>query len=388
MPAKLVLSVYSHPEFYPPTLNAIQCLADDGFFISVVCRNVLKSEWTYPAGTKIYAAGSFTDIRQVEKKPFLWKIFSFFNYLWVFRKTIARSKPEWVVVYDEIPLFALSLIRWTLRPKFKVWYHNHDPLDLSGVSRFSVSAFAKRKEPQSFGFVDIFSLPAEERKGFFDLRAFTGSYFFIPNLPSLYFYGKASKKKSVAGKEIRLIYQGFINENKGIEEILSILNSDFSGKKLKLVLKGTIRTEFKARLNELAKKQGIEKQIEFIGFGNYEEVPVLTNSCHIGIGIHHSRQDMVGKTLGTASNKIYEYAASGLPVLVFDSSNFRTHLSRFNWVFFTDLTEENLTKQLFEIMKNYRVLSDSAYYSFKSELNFESVFSPISKILTGAKTDD
>ena len=91
----------------------------------------------------------------------------------------------------------------------------------------------------------------------------------------------------------------------------------------------------------------------------------------------HKGQDTMNKTLGTSSNKIYEYAAVGLPVLLYDNEHFKSHLAKRTWAFFSDLTQESMIKNLDDIFENYNHISKSALKDFKEELNFESYFEPI-----------
>ena len=91
----------------------------------------------------------------------------------------------------------------------------------------------------------------------------------------------------------------------------------------------------------------------------------------------------MNKTLGTASNKIYEYAASGMPVLLYDNIHFRSILGNRNWAFFTDTQEKSLVKTLEEIIAQYQLLSSSAQKDFKAELCFEHYFQPLLKYLSG-----
>ena len=91
--------------------------------------------------------------------------------------------------------------------------------------------------------------------------------------------------------------------------------------------------------------------------------------------------DNVRKTLGTASNKIYEYAASGLPVILFDNEQFRKYLSGYSWTYFTDGTADSLEACIKEIMNNYDSATISSRNDFEKSLNFENQFGEIKKRL-------
>jgi hypothetical protein len=78
-----------------------------------------------------------------------------------------------------------------------------------------------------------------------------------------------------------------------------------------------------------------------------------------------------------ASNKIYEYAAAGLPILYFDIPAYREYLSRFEWAFGNDLSEKALNEQISYIRVHFNYLSEKALEDFRTSLNFEHVFQPV-----------
>jgi hypothetical protein len=86
---------------------------------------------------------------------------------------------------------------------------------------------------------------------------------------------------------------------------------------------------------------------------------------------------MMNRALGTASNKIYEYAAVGLPVILFDTPHFRRHLGSREWAFFTDLSEASPLAVLGQIVERYEAASATAIRDFEQEFNYERVFVPV-----------
>ncbi len=146
--------------------------------------------------------------------------------------------------------------------------------------------------------------------------------------------------------------------------------------KLNLFLKGNIANEYKTKLIDCARLKGVEKQLSFFGITPYVEVPKLTQKAHIGLAIHMGT-DVMNRTLGTASNKIYEYAAVGLPVLLYDNKHFREHCDEYEWAFFTDCSKTSLSKCISEILVDYPRLTKVAKSDFEKNLNFEYYFSQV-----------
>ncbi len=373
---KIFLAVYSSLEYYPPSLNALTCLLPHFDKVDILSRHVNKLAWDYDPKVTYTLSGDFVPIRQAEQKSMLWKVWSFLQFTWAMLQIIRKEKPQVVVLYDPFPTLAYSLIRPLLTHKHLLHYHNHDVLEQKYLPRYNLAAWAARAEQNLFDKIDIFSLPSEERKQYFPMDKFKGKYFYVPNVPARSFYGKFYQSNK-ATKPIKLIFQGTIAKGHGLEQIISqLLPKKINGKPVELHLRGLLNEEYKNSLLNLATQQGLNAQLIFHGFGAYQDVPKIASQCHIGIAVH-TGTDVMNKTLGTSSNKIYEYAAVGLPILLYDNSHFRQHLGKYEWAFFTDLSEQSLVACIEKIMANYETLSAQAHKDFVEHLNFEKYFEPL-----------
>ena len=190
-----------------------------------------------------------------------------------------------------------------------------------------------------FAKLDFFSYPATERKQYYPIQRVKRACFVIPNFPALSFYRPYAWPKKI-GAEIKLIYQGALGRGHGFENLIRFLRFDVRGKPLHLILKGWIVGDYKRELLQLATESGVSSKVSFADFGSYRSVPELASTCTVGLAIF-TGTDVMNQTLGTASNKVYEYAAVGLPVILFDTAHFREHLGSGQWAFFTDLTEHH-----------------------------------------------
>ncbi|MFY7963871.1 MAG: glycosyltransferase, partial [Chitinophagaceae bacterium] len=199
----------------------------------------------------------------------------------------------------------------------------------------------------------------------------------LPNFPSQKIYNSTSMQ-SVPKKDdcIRIIYQGTIGKGHSIEEIVTLLNTEIQGKKLHLTLKGKVKEAYKNSIDDIAEKYGVLDKLSWIGIGSYKEVQEITKQNHIGIAIH-----LGDVPQGTASNKIYEYAACGLPALVYDNEQFRKHLSKYKWAVFTDGSVESLRNAIEYCYDNFENLSKEAKKDFNTNFFFEKNFEAIKQYL-------
>jgi glycosyltransferase involved in cell wall biosynthesis len=373
---RFFLSVYSHPEFYPPALNAIDVLSGVAGKITVLSRNVLESRWDYPAQASLVVSGPLTDIRAVERKGTLWKILSFLRFTGAMWRLLVRERQHVVLLQDAIPLFAFYLVRRFLPYRPLVWYHNHDVIEKGSIRKYSVSWFALVCEEKMFRHLDIFSLPATERQAFFPMDKLKGKFYFLPNLPRKAFYNAYYQPRKLSGDTLQLLYQGEIGRGHGFEELIPVLQTKVRGRKVHLNLIGPVTAGYRQELADLAVTHGVAEQVRFFDKLPYRELPAFTRQFDVGLAIHKP-QNAQYATGGTASNKIYEYAALGLPVLLYDDAHYRRHLGGYQWTFFTNLGEASIGAQLEKIVARYADTSRGARNDFMGQLNFETYFNAV-----------
>lgn len=371
----LVIGIYFHPEAYPPTLNAVGELSECFNHITIIHRPHLHNSWQYPPNVHALASGSFVTSREQESASVLKKTAFFIRYVRMFFKQCLSDKPEVILVYDSLSLHAYHLIKRLLPFKHKIWYHNHDVTEPGLLRKFSIGWFAAKTEAKAFQYLDVFSLPSNDRLKYFPMQQFKGSYFFIPNYPAVKFYRQFYHPR-ILGQTVRIIFQGQIGPYHGIEEIIPLLKAGIMGRRLELVLKGPCMQDYKHKLMQHAETHHVTANVTFAGVTPYAEVPATSAGCHIGIGIL-AKKDIMNTTLGTASNKLYEYAAVGLPVIYYNSEDFTRYLGKFAWAVPTEVTSDDIKEKIAQIFTSYNQLSTSAHNDFMHDLNYEKGFEPV-----------
>ena len=375
----VLISIFNPAEFYPPTLNAVEYLAGKYDSVVLVTHSIEgDNQWKFPENVEVIFAGQWP-VNLGKSGP--WKNANrFIRYALTFRKIFRRNQYNLVLLYEPYAVLAYKLATLFYgRRTPMLWYHNHDILEPLSQGKFSIGRFAIKAEQAIFPILSIFSLPSNERKEFFPMHKLKGKYFFIPNYPSKKFYNKFYKQKTLS-HVLRIIFQGRIAEGHGLEDIIALLSEPIEGKKLSLHLKGMVENEYKEKLLALAMDHNVTDKLFFHGLTSYKEVPSLASTCHIGVAIH-TKTDIMNKTLGTSSNKIYEYAALGLPVLLYDNAHFREHLEKYPWAIFTDCSKNSLQLCLGGIVSRYQELSKSAYRDFSEGLNFEEQVSSVTNYI-------
>jgi glycosyltransferase involved in cell wall biosynthesis len=376
---RVIVSIYIHPEFYPPTINAILCLSEVCEEVVVVTRNNSLVQFPFPENVSLIKTGKYITPYDSERMSTSSKIVSFLKFTWTFLSESLSNHNDLVLLYDAIPLFSYYAVRLFMKNKTRVWYHNHDMPNINYVRKFSIGWFSAKYEAVAMKHIDYFSLPSVDRLRYYPWLKPQIPFFYFPNYPSLKVY-HPQENHILPATSFRLIFQGSIGEHHALEEILLLMKEKINGREMELVLKGPVRETYKNKLTELAQKYNVASRLHWHGIGPYNELPGLTRSCHIGIAIYMGK-DEVSKTLGTASNKIYEYAACGLPALLYDNEQFRKSLSSVEWAFFTDGTAASLKSTIQDMLNNWLTISKKARYDFEHTLNFEINFNHILKQL-------
>lgn len=391
----ILIALYAHPEAYPPTLNAIMECARRAEKVVVVCRRTLPTHWEFPDNVELVFTTPLIDVADLDGVSAARKAVHFARFVAAIRGAIRTEGVEVAIAYDAIPLLACAMAKAEARGEFLLWYHNHDARSPADHTLFSVGWVAELLESRLFSLLDLFSLPAAERLEFFPVEKVRDRLYHIPNYPPKHLYAadaieeadddrdlcrrRRSDRQGFGqpiGGEIRMIYQGSIGPHHGFEEIFPYLKRRVEGRGLRLTLMGKAWPRYRRHLEELVRRLGIEQRVSFMDFQPYAAVRQVLMAHDVGLAIHKP-VGITYSTGGTASNKIYEYAAAGLPVVLLDNDHYRRYLGDYDWTVFTDLGWASLRGCLERILQHYEAMSESARSDFRADLNFEKVFRPV-----------
>ncbi len=378
-----IIAIYTHPEYYPPLLNAIDELAKSTDHLYILSRNLKENQWKYPPVVEMIKTGIMIDIRTVEKQSINWKLKSFLGFTFAFYKLLLRRKHEWVVCQDPISLLSYRLIRHFIFYKPRLWYHNHDVVELSAVRKHSIGYYSVLSEKQFFGQIDLFSLPSLERLSSFPYQKLKGPHFIIPNYPSMSRMRSNRIAKPDPDKMLKLIYQGHLGNDHGLESFIRFVEAE---KGVSLTLIGPGNKEFILRLRQLIQEGKLTERVFLRRPVPYSALREITLQHHVGLAVHEP-VNIAFRTAAMASNKIYEYAASGLPVFYFDDEHYKKYLSVYPWAIPTDLSKESIHRAVTFVKSNYEELSRQAMEDFRTGLNFGAAYKPVLEYINDFKKE-
>lgn len=371
---RMLLAIYSPPEHYPPLINAVSELAAFADEVIVITRNIKVKSWNYPSNVRVVRVGAEKSMEDTLTMGQFKKAVQFISFVKALKRENKNKKTDVWQANDSIPLFAyfLLLLIGIKKPGI-FWYHNHDVSELSMYRKYSIGWWAAVYEKKAMALVDFFTIPAKDRFANFDLTRNRAIQMVIPNYPSLKKFQEYRTPQKISDNKIKLIYQGSLGEHHGFEELIPCLGTIESGIAIYLTLIGPIDQTYKQKLLSLAEKHSVVDFFQILPPVPYDELGNITREHHVGLAIHKP-VGQIYNSGGTASNKIYEYAANGLPIILHDNKHYREYLERYNWAFFTDCSCSSFHQAIAKIYESYPELSHNARIDFERSLNFETAF--------------
>jgi UDP-N-acetylglucosamine:LPS N-acetylglucosamine transferase len=368
---------YTHPEGYPPTLNAINCIAKQVKKVTVLSTATLTTKWNYDENVKLILIENGDDRFQEIKHSNFDKIKFYFKYIFKLYQLLTKESYDLVLIYDNVPFFFYTIVSFFIKKRFKLWYHNHDVYPISDYKKYTINWFAAIIERKSsyFNSIDYFSLPAIERKAMYPLENYKGKFFFIPNYPSkrMIDYDTSLKKDE---NNIQIVYPGSASHKNGFYELMEVMNQKVNNKIITLTLIGDVHQKFRTDLLAYAKNKGVERQLFFKERIPYMEMTTYLKKFQIGWALYKP-VDLSVATAGTSSNKIYEFLANGLPIIVFDNEHHHTHLDSCKAAFFSKLERNSIIDNIKIIDANFEKFTKIAKEEFEKNYQFEFKFDKI-----------
>ena len=184
---------------------------------------------------------------------------------------------------------------------------------------------------------NIVVFPSQARALFFqNLTSFKGQLMIVPNFPRKSFFKTYQEFNNIIlerFKKNQILLQGTISVHTSMLELIDSLT--FLDNSIELKLIGPIKEKEHDLMIDFAVQKNVVDRVRYCMPVPYNELSSHTWMATVGVCLY-KKIDINHQTMGTASNKIYEYAACGLPIIVSDLPNYREHLKSETWVRFAD----------------------------------------------------
>ncbi|RAM50376.1 MAG: glycosyltransferase [Hapalosiphonaceae cyanobacterium JJU2] len=370
--------IYANPDHYPPTINAVHLLSEY-FDVVLIGRNQDYPHWKYPTNVKVHRLGKYTSVREREQASATTKFWEYLNF--IAQASRLLKNVSLIYAYDAFGYTASYLCRLLQGKTTPLIYHNHD-LNSQLFPLSSLSGWVQKGERKWVNQANIVVFPSQERALLFKkLTKFNGQLIIVPNFPRKSYFQENPDFKNIISKRFQkpqILLQGTIAIKNSLLELLDALS--FLDDSIELKLLGPIQEEEKHLMDDFAARKKVTDRVKYFMPVPYNDLPSHTWVAALGVCLY-KKTDINHQTMGTASNKIYEYAACGLPVIVSDQPNYREHLANEIWVRFADPDNpQSITSAVDDIVKDfdkYKQMCVAARQAFEEKYNYESAFSPL-----------
>jgi Glycosyl transferases group 1 len=379
---KIGIVIYNNPDYYPPTLNAIHLLADN-YDIILIGRNQDLPHWQYPSNVEVYRLGAYSSLHQKMQASTLAKLWEYINFLKEINKIL--EKVSLIYSYDPFSYVAVCLSQQLTAKRTPLIYHPHETPD-TVFPLTSLSGWVQRLENKWINRANTLVFPDLDRAMFIKtIVNLDTSPVIVPNFPlKSYFSFNINWETYIKNRwqNMTLFYRGSISDTSAMKEI--VISAALIPNNVKIKFVGFLTDTNAAELNDCVNKNNQTASFTYLGVLPYEELQSHTLNATIGLALYKGASfDRVA--CATACNKIYEYAACGLPIITSDFSSYRSYLGSESWVRFADPEDpKSIALAIEDILsnfENYQQMCLAARKAFEDKFNYETVFSPITKTI-------
>jgi len=366
---------FSDPRSDPPEINAYKILTKNGYSVEEICiraRNIPLVE----------EKGRFIMIGE-RRGP----RFNYILYPWFALYTICYlifKRPKVIIAYETfafMPAFIVSII--LQKPLI---YHIHDmvtkeKLGLSGSLLYSF-------ELKFVKYVAVLSMPDKNRMEIYlEECKISKQPLIINNAAPINLLSPSPKpiKEWLKSKGYRLSYVIFRHGGMGDDQsiIEAILSLKYLPSNVGLVLTGYSSDEFLKRINKTIDKNKLKDRVVILGMILWERLISFLPTVDVGLGIVKPTNSINKRFYGPGSNKISEFIAAGIPVIVNSTKEMHELNKKIgSFVFADPYSPKSIARAIKEVIDNpekAKRLRENAKRAFETFYNFEYQFKPVLK---------
>jgi glycosyltransferase involved in cell wall biosynthesis len=379
MKPRLLITIYANPDYYPPTVYAVRILSKY-FKIHILSRNMSEPFQEWPSDVTIERIGEYAQAREKEAASASAKLIEYAKFVARTRSLIKQMQPLTVYSYDA-HAFVASIAGRAGRRSIPLIFHAHELPETENLSWRSLEGWVVRAALIGTKSADTVVFPEKNRAHHWltaanDSRPPT----IVPNCPDRSYYSPPADWSETIAARYRareVVYVGYAGDENGHLEGLRAIALTDHGIRMRVI--GGYRPKFGATFNALARELGVTERVSLDGWLRQDELIARASAAGAGLSLHKA----VSKGLeyqGSASNKLFEYAAMGLPVVVPDRASYREFLGDAEWVTYADIDQpESIARAItliFADRERYVAMSRAARRAFEEHYNYERVFAP------------
>jgi glycosyltransferase involved in cell wall biosynthesis len=380
MKPQLLITIYANPDYYPPTVYAVRILSRY-FKIHILCRNMEQPIQEWPAEVTIERFGNYASVSDKEAAGRTVKLIEYVKFVARTRVLVRHMRPAIVYSYDPHAFLASHLGRMG-RDSTPLIFHLHELPETTNPSWSSLEGWVVRAALRSTGSADAVVCPEKyrARQWLMDARD-SREPILVPNCPDRSYFSPPKDWSDTIARRFskkEVVYVGCASADNGHLEGLRALAMTEDGIRMRVI--GRSRPDFAEIFKALACQLRVANRVSLDGWLPQDELVARASASGAGLSLNKPVSKGL-EYLGAASNKLFEYAAMGLPVVMPDRASYREFFGDAEWVTYADIDDPesiaHAITSIFSDRERYVAMSTAARRAFEEHHNYERVFTPV-----------
>lgn len=387
MKPSLLVCIYQNPDYYPPTFNAVRILSEY-FRVVVIGRNIRPCFAVWPNDVEVRRIGTYGDLDDKAAAGAIAKLAEYRSFARAIALALQEFAPVLVYAYD--PHAFEAVLRAGARVRaIPVIYHLHEMPEFAATQLTSLQTWIGRAALRHATAAATVIFPEANRASHYlaaahDLRP----PLIVPNCPARDFCPPLSESDVVAlamrrfaGREV--IYAGSLGDSHSNREAVRAMRRLPA---TRLVHLGWAPAGFADELRGLAADLKLTDRCAVESPVPHHQLAAPLLEAAVGLALHKPL-DANLIHVATATNKLFEYAACAMPVVVPDLPNFHEFLTDEAWLAYADpFDPDSIARAIGSLLsdpENYVRMSIAARRFFTDRFYYERAFAPVlERILT------
>jgi glycosyltransferase involved in cell wall biosynthesis len=378
---RILVVIYGNPNYHPPTINGVRIMSER-FSVNVVCRNEAGPEANWPHAVAIERVGELVTANESFDAS-VWRKLSWYRtFVRRVSATIAETRPALIYAYDPIGFAASIAAIAKSGVEIPVVFHCHDTPVLGSRRIASLQDWIFRYALRHTGDAVFTVFPSKHRAPIWlDKAGDPRAPLIVPNGAARDFYPSREDWNALAQRRWeskRVLYLGSMGHENGQPKALSALATLPGEVKLDMAGFGTV--EFRRELSELAAALSLQARVSISDWVPEHERNRLAEQAAVGLVLYRA-VNLNWEHSGPSPNKLFQYAAWGLPVVVPDRESFREFFANDEWVNYADPEDPAAIARAIEFIladsDRYVTMSHAARRAHETKYNYERLFAPV-----------
>ena len=391
---RVLVVMYGNPNFHPPTINAVRIMSEC-FEVKVVCRNETGPTADWPPAATIERVGEPVTSAETFGASALRKLAWYRGFVRRVRAAITETAPALIYAYDPIG-FAASIAARGKLAEIPVAFHCHDTPTLGRPQIASLQDWIFRYALHHTSEAAFTVFPSKYRAPLWlDKAGDPRAPMIVPNGAAREFYPSREDRVALAQRRWeskRVLYLGSMSPENGQPQAMRALATLPCAVKLDVAGFGT--AEFRRELSELATELSLQHRVSISDWVPDTERDRYAEQAAVGLVLYRAVNPNWEHS-GPSPNKLFQYAAWGLPVVVPDRKSFREFFEDDKWVTYANPDDPASIARAIEFIladrERYIALSLAARVAHETKYNYEHLFAPVLEricALVGAAHDE